>query len=553
MGVSTLAGEEVAPRERPMTKLVLPVLVLAALSSPLAGQPFHLVAGDGAAGDQFGKPYNLPDEDGPAVAMSGDWVALGSGRDEVGGQAERGSVSMFRRSGDLWNESVITVASGEAGDRFGAAVALSGDVLVVGAPRDEVDGSIRRGSAWVFRWDGSSWVEEQQLVIPGPVFSHSQEFGSCVTVLGDVIAVSSDQEGGVGTVRVFRFDGATWIHEQQLVTPSIDPDETFGSALALGQDRLFVGDPVPFVGISGQGAVHVYHWDGALWSQEQLLTPDASAGVAFFGASLSTHGDALAVGAQFAMVNGVDGTGMVSIYRRAGSTWSLEQDVVQASAATFDAFGAAVALSGELLVVGASYATVGSNVWQGSAIVFRRTGGTWVEGETLAAPGGKTSDLFGAGVAGHGQRFVFAVPQDDIGSAPDVGSAWAFDLPGGAFEDAGCAHAGVAGHPLLTGAGDLSSGSGNEVRLTDAAPNALAGLFLALGSTPTPFKGGTLKPVPFFEPTLLLTSGDGAIPLPFVMPAGVPAATEIWAQWAIQDGAATKGVSLSNALVGLTP
>jgi hypothetical protein len=122
-----------------------------------------------------------------------------------------------------------------------------------------------------------------------------------------------------------------------------------------------------------------------------------------------------------------------------------------------------------------------------------------------------------------------------------------------AFTDEGCALAGATGEPWLTGNGDLSAGSTNAVDLSSAAPSATAGLFLALASTPVPFKGGTLKPVPFFDPVIVSTSAAGQVPLPFVMPAGVPSGTELWVQWAIQDAAAAKGVALSNAVRGVTP
>lgn len=121
------------------------------------------------------------------------------------------------------------------------------------------------------------------------------------------------------------------------------------------------------------------------------------------------------------------------------------------------------------------------------------------------------------------------------------------------WSDEGCALAGVAGEPLLTGNGDLSAGSNNSVVLRFAAPNALAGLFLGLAGGAVPFKGGTLKPFPFLPPTLLTTNGLGQLALPFVMPAGAPAGSELWVQFAIQDGAAPVGVALSNALLGTTP
>jgi len=68
-----------------------------------------------------------------------------------------------------------------------------------------------------------------------------------------------------------------------------------------------------------------------------------------------------------------------------------------------------------------------------------------------------------------------------------------------------------------------------------------------VASSPTPFKGGTLLPVPA---TLLLALGTGAgsIALPF--PAWPPGLSglDIDFQYAIQDAAALHGVALSNAL-----
>ena len=125
--------------------------------------------------------------------------------------------------------------------------------------------------------------------------------------------------------------------------------------------------------------------------------------------------------------------------------------------------------------------------------------------------------------------------------------------PFGNWSDQGCALAGVSGDPLLVGSGPLSGGSSNAAALSNAAPSATAGLLIGLSSTPVPFKGGFIKPFPFFDPVILNTSAGGAITIPFVMPAGIPAGVEIWVQWAIQDAAAVHGVALSNAIKGVTP
>jgi len=111
----------------------------------------------------------------------------------------------------------------------------------------------------------------------------------------------------------------------------------------------------------------------------------------------------------------------------------------------------------------------------------------------------------------------------------------------------------VAGDPTLSGTGTLAAQSLNVVLTANAAPSAIAALFFSLSSTPVPFKGGTLKALPFLVLVSLVTDPTGAISLPFTMPLGVPPGTELYFQTGISDPAAVQGVSLSNALRGTTP
>jgi hypothetical protein len=108
--------------------------------------------------------------------------------------------------------------------------------------------------------------------------------------------------------------------------------------------------------------------------------------------------------------------------------------------------------------------------------------------------------------------------------------------------------AGVHGVPALVGTGRLVPGADGSLNLTDAAPSALANLFIALGSTPAPFKCGTLVPVPVASTVILMTDGHGAIPLSWTTwPWGLSGAN-LYFQYAIQDAGAACGVALSNAL-----
>lgn len=121
------------------------------------------------------------------------------------------------------------------------------------------------------------------------------------------------------------------------------------------------------------------------------------------------------------------------------------------------------------------------------------------------------------------------------------------------FSETGAGLAGLDGVPQLAGTGTLAAGSAGALSLTSARPFSAAVLFMSLASTPTPFKGGTLIPVPPLLTLSLSTNGNGEIVLPFVWPSGMPSETSIHFQYAIEDAAAVNGVALSNGLQGTTP
>lgn len=126
------------------------------------------------------------------------------------------------------------------------------------------------------------------------------------------------------------------------------------------------------------------------------------------------------------------------------------------------------------------------------------------------------------------------------------------DSPTG-WSDLGFALAGGAGEPLLSGTGNLTGGSPTSLDLTNAAPTALAVLFLATSSSPVPFKGGTLAAFPFASSVSLNTDASGALPLAFGWPSGVASGSVLVVQYGIADAGAPLGVALSNALLGTTP
>jgi len=117
----------------------------------------------------------------------------------------------------------------------------------------------------------------------------------------------------------------------------------------------------------------------------------------------------------------------------------------------------------------------------------------------------------------------------------------------------GAALAGSKGMPALAGSGPLLAGSPVSITLANAKASSPALLFVGLSSLPTPFKGGTLLPVPMLLSLGLTTSVAGGFTLPLTWPAAVPSGFSVVYQSAIQDAAAVKGVALSNGLQSTTP
>ena len=70
---------------------------------------------------------------GWSVALSGDYALVGAYKDDDNGSSS-GSAYVFVRSGSSWSQQAKLLASdGAADDRFGYSVALSGDYALVGA------------------------------------------------------------------------------------------------------------------------------------------------------------------------------------------------------------------------------------------------------------------------------------------------------------------------------------------------------------------------------------------------------------------------------------
>jgi hypothetical protein len=115
-------------------------------------------------------------------------------------------------------ETKLTASDPATKQHFGSSVAVDGDVMVVGA-RDDAN-SLDAGAAYIFRHDGTTWVEEVKLTDPSA--AEKDRFGDAVAISGGVVLVGAprddDKDGDAGSVFVYRYDGASWAQEAKLFT-----------------------------------------------------------------------------------------------------------------------------------------------------------------------------------------------------------------------------------------------------------------------------------------------------------------------------------------------
>ncbi|MCB1092961.1 MAG: hypothetical protein KDL87_15595, partial [Verrucomicrobiae bacterium] len=217
--------------------------------------------------------------------------------------------------------------------------------------------------------------------------------------------------GGVGSISVF--NASTGQRIRQTFAPVFHNNGEFGAALALHGNLLAVGEP-------GADAVHLYNVaTGAL-----LRSITGTAG-SRFGGALAMHGNRLAVGAP--EDNG--GRGAVFVFDVRNGDQLNGAPILHPAPVADDHFGAAVAISGDWLMVGAPKDNTVRGTDAGSAFVFELDQFNRVftfDGTGLAGDPLDDNDNLGASVAIHGPVFFAGAPFDESGGPALSGSVMVF-------------------------------------------------------------------------------------------------------------------------------
>lgn len=478
------------------------------------GVDAHYVKGEPEAGSEMGT----------SIATDGPWLVIGvPGDDHPSTEAsgapavcadvdsdclvDAGIVYVYRRDGDAWSlHSYLHPGALSADLRFGAALAIHGDTLIVGAPGDQgSEGGV-----------GAAAGDDCDAETP----------------------VACEQ--GSGAAFVYEFDGQTWRESARLKAEAPTSDAQFGRAISLWGDTAVVGAPmdrsdgvgahvdeltVPVSSYHPRGSLHVFRRGGGGWQKEAFIQEpfdgddrlnigiSAMTIASFFGDAVDLRGDVLAVGAHghssagqgldedmtndcatlFGRINCSANSGAVYILRREGDTWTFEAAVRSAVMAGFAAFGSSLALGDDQLVVGETRADCEQEGTWGSVQVFARGADGWSLSQRLCRERRPEGVSFGVSVAWSDGLVAAGDPQEssaatgidgddrpdcefDTNCQQDAGAVHLFRLQDGQYVPSGYVKAGAPGavrfgSQVVMSGGRLAAGATHD----DSAAQSIDG------------------------------------------------------------------------------
>jgi len=473
---------------------------------------------------------------GTSVDVSGNVMIAGAPGDSVVGAKHAGAAYFYRYDGVDWNFEQRAISSTPKLDaRLGGSVAIDGDFAAI-AGSDQVQ---------TFRYNGSSWVHGQLLSIAPPA---QPWIAQSVSMDADVMVVGRQFSAGAagGEAYVFRNIAGTWTQEQVLLSPGAYAAGSFGTSVSIHGNRIAVGAPLSNSPVStAAGMVFLYQWDGVGWAPETNLHAADGDYEDWFGQRVDLADDRLIIGAPNADSPGHLWSGAAYVMRK-DATWVLEQRLDANHTSFWGQFGNAVAIEGDVVVVGAKIGLYTSI--SGAAFVYQRAGTQWTNDRTLSAGNPSEASNFGASVAVCGDTVVAGAPWSSFPPYPQVGSAHVFDLN----TYPGCPGSNGKVPKLVVPDQMTIGGTSGNMFIYNSVVNGNAFVAVSPLSGSLPLSGGcvleTLPPLILLGPIPLGLSGDYVTAFP--IPASVPP-TSVTVQIVITDPGA-QGQVTTTGRVGVT-
>jgi hypothetical protein len=348
---------------------------------------------------------------GEYVCISGDDILITS----INPPSYSGKAYVFTKPetgwADMTENAILTASDGTANDYFGATCSISNNIITVGA--------FTRNRIYVFEKTSDQWSSmTETAILTGSGNINSSSLGTRLCISGDIIfsgAFGSSAFGlNSGAVFVFNKPETGWAdasHEDFVLKGDSIPEtgNHFGSSVSIDGNYAVVGQE----GYNyNTGRAYVYGFNGSSWDKLAKLSASDSAFNHMFGCSVAISGDIIVIGAKY--------NNAVYLFEKQATGWT---DMVQTAKLTpsdfvaDDLFGASVDVDGDLVVVGAENHDIDSISNSGAVYIYEKPADGWnnmTQTAVLTKSGARPGENFGRYITVSGNTVAIANSYIDL-------------------------------------------------------------------------------------------------------------------------------------------
>jgi hypothetical protein len=345
---------------------------------------------------------------GISIAISGDTVVVGDFDANI---EDFGTVDVFVKPPNGWSDmtQTATLSSSDSGEGFGTSVAISGDIIVVGAANTSnfKAQAATPGAVYVFVKPAGGWKDMTETAkltasdgLPGDAF------GNSVSISGGTIAVGAFFVNNFsGRVYVFTCSKSGCTQAAELsASDSGGILDYLGCSVAISGNTVVAGS---FGHNNFQGSAYVYVKPDSGWTdmtETAELTTFNGQGGDNVGFSVAIRGGTVLAGAPGA--HNFFGTAYVYVEPPTGwtSTGNYNAGLGAPDAVQGDSFAQSLAISDNqnVIAVGGPGANIGNNLEQGAAYAYVRPDAGWKSTRhayaEATASDGASADLMGVSI-----------------------------------------------------------------------------------------------------------------------------------------------------------
>lgn len=357
---------------------------------------------------------------GYSIAVSGDTVVVGA----FDANTEQfGAVYVYVKPSGGWTNmtQVAKLTSSDNGQGFGTSVAISGNTIAVGAANTSNFHSATStpGAVYVFVKPAAGWADATESAkLTASDGQSGDALGNSVSISGGTIAAGAffapDHQGNdfAGKAYVFVRPASGWtgnLHETAILTASDSQLLNYmGASISISGNTVVAGS---YGHNNFQGTAYLFVAPSGGWSsmtETAQLTASDGKSSADFGFSSSISGNTVVIGA----VNALGGRGAAYVFVKPAGGWVSATQTAElhaANATSGDSFGQSASISGNIVVIGAPAANVGTNSLQGAAYVFIKPASGWTDSTRsieISASDGASNDAFALSVSISGTTVV---------------------------------------------------------------------------------------------------------------------------------------------------